>query len=85
MPNLLLFSRHFTHDLKIPSEVLVLSFYAHPRIKVNVYNDMLYYQAIFEIDGIPVIKEVLLTELQSYIKTTQAAPNLHAFLLELVA
>jgi hypothetical protein len=77
-----LFERFFTDDLTFPPHRPVLTFNAHPRIKVLVYDDSPCLQAIFQVDGVPILKENMIENLNEFYDKTLFDRNLHAFLIE---
>jgi hypothetical protein len=79
-----LFDRFLTEELSVPSDA-ILSFYAHPRIQVQVYDDSPCYTALFYVDGKPTLKENLIDGLSKFFERTIIDANFHAFLIEIVS
>ena len=75
--------RFFTDKLDLmechyTAEVLNIA----PQIKVHVFHDDPFYLSIFHVNGKPVLKEVMVYDVWSYLRLAKRDKNLHAFLLE---
>ena len=79
-----LFERFFTDELSIPAQAPCLTFHPHPRIQVDVYDDIFCHLALFTVDGRIVLKENMIENLQEYYHRTTTDRNFHAFLIEFV-
>ena len=75
--------RYFTDDLFLTAaHPFFKSITINQRIQVHVYRDEPFYLSIFEVDGQRVIKEVLVSDIWSYVRETVNHANLHNFLIE---
>lgn len=77
-----LFDRFFSDDVSVPQTSIALTFDAHPRIHVKVFEDWPMYLAVYHVDGKPALKENMVQTLDDFFHQTCNDRNLQAFLLE---